>query len=293
VSHQYGDDGVFTVTFTVTDDDGGTSQTTTTVTVSNVDPTLALDRSDTFDTPGGPTFTTQVGVTNTFRARSTDAGSDDLRFEWAFGDGAGDAETYWWGGVPDPLPSPDVSPVDVTDATGHVYARACLYTMTVDVTDDDGGRAPTESAPVVVVGNETRRHATGWWQAQYAQLLPKSTVLHYSEDEYGCFLRIAEHMSGVMGEVRDVGSFEPAGAVLHPAGGSARAGLEADILAAWLNYATGAVGVSPDGRIDRQYAAIVYAVESVALDPTATDAALRDAARRLDDAQRTHLRAGR
>jgi hypothetical protein len=165
--------------------------------------------------------------------------------------------------------------------------------MTVDVTDDDGGRAPTESAPVVVVGNETRRHATGWWQAQYAQLLPKSTVLHYSEDEYGCFLRIAEHMSGVMGEVRSVGSFESAGAVLYPAGNTARAGLEADILAAWLNYATGAVGVSPDGRIDRQYAAIVYAVESVALDPTATDAALRDAARRLDDAQHTHLRAGR
>jgi uncharacterized delta-60 repeat protein len=40
VSHTYGDDGVFQLILTVTDDDGGSARSVTTVTVDNLDPTL-------------------------------------------------------------------------------------------------------------------------------------------------------------------------------------------------------------------------------------------------------------
>jgi hypothetical protein len=40
VSHEYGDDDVYTITLTVEDDDGGVTVQTTTVTVNNVDPTI-------------------------------------------------------------------------------------------------------------------------------------------------------------------------------------------------------------------------------------------------------------
>src|SRR5690606_30369470 len=48
-THTYADDGVYTVEVTINDDNGGTDTKTLTITVGNVDPTLAISGAATID----------------------------------------------------------------------------------------------------------------------------------------------------------------------------------------------------------------------------------------------------
>ena len=69
----YGDNGLFIVTLTVSDDDGGNVSVTTTVSVMNLDPELALDKSNAVLLSGGWTFLGRKGVTQTHSASATEA----------------------------------------------------------------------------------------------------------------------------------------------------------------------------------------------------------------------------
>ena len=64
----YADDGPFTVTVTVLDDDGGSDSDTALVTVTNVAPTIALSGAAT--TNEGATYSLTLGAV-------TDPGNDD------------------------------------------------------------------------------------------------------------------------------------------------------------------------------------------------------------------------
>ena len=86
-SHVYGDDGDYTVTVCVTDDDGGVGCNSFLVSVNNVDPTAEIDLSETILINGVPTFLAHAGDPVGFNARSTDPGSDDLDFIWGWGTG--------------------------------------------------------------------------------------------------------------------------------------------------------------------------------------------------------------
>ncbi len=117
----YVDEGTYTVTIRVTDDDGDSATSSATVTVANVAPTLVG--------PAGPT-TGNEGQSMNWTATATDPGVlDVLSYSWDFGDG-----------------------VSATGPTAtHTYLQDGSYNLTVTVTDGDGGS--DTNTVVVVIGN--------------------------------------------------------------------------------------------------------------------------------------------
>ncbi|UCE38709.1 MAG: hypothetical protein JSW00_05635, partial [Thermoplasmata archaeon] len=132
VQHTYGDNGVYTITLIVEDDDNGSITLTINVTIDNVSPTI-----DSTTAPGG-----DEGVLITYTSTATDAGSDDLTFTWKWGDGTSDTVTIYYndGANPDPYPSPwGTYPFTATDTVDHIYGDNGVYTIILTVRDDDNG----------------------------------------------------------------------------------------------------------------------------------------------------------
>jgi len=144
LTHVYADNGLYEVTVTVEDDDGGIGSDSATVTVNNVDPTLTVVEEQTVD-EGDELSITNIG---TF----TDPGFDNpLNTDPATGGETEEKSTYSidWG---------DGTTTDTGDATvdaagsagvltagsfdgSHIYVDNGVYTATVTVEDDDGGSA--------------------------------------------------------------------------------------------------------------------------------------------------------
>ncbi len=137
-SHTYADNGEYTVTLTVTDDDGGVGSDTLTVTVNNVAPVV----------DAGPDATVQLGDGFISSGSFSDPGADTWTATVDYGEGDG--------------PQALALNPDRTFDLDHTYADDGIYTVTVAVTDDDGGvgsdtatvtvEATPNSAPVVDAG---------------------------------------------------------------------------------------------------------------------------------------------
>ncbi len=110
------DDGTYVVTLTVTDDQGGTGTDSLMVTAANVAPTV----------DAGSDATIQVGGTFTGAGAFTDPSqADTFSATVDYGDGSGEQALA-------------LNP-DRTFTLSHAYAVSGSYTVTVRVTDDNGG----------------------------------------------------------------------------------------------------------------------------------------------------------
>src|SRR5207244_94167 len=128
-SHQYLDNGSYTDSVTVTDKDGGSGQASTGVTVSNVAPSnVQLTLSAATSNENGST---------TLSGTSTDPGTlytHTVVITW--GDGSSDALN---------LPAAMLSFSNVN----HQYLSTGNYTVSVTVTDKDGGSGQASSGVTV------------------------------------------------------------------------------------------------------------------------------------------------
>lgn len=141
-THVYADNGVYTATLTVTDDDGGVGTDTLTINVNNVNPTVGEIIS-----PIDPTsLNTPITTSCTF----TDAGLEDAHTGiWNWGDGTS-----------------SVGFVSEENGAGtitgqHPYAEAGVYLVTLTVTDEDGGSSSITTEDYVVIYNPEGGFVTG------------------------------------------------------------------------------------------------------------------------------------
>jgi parallel beta-helix repeat protein len=109
-NYTYGDNGEYTVTLTVTDDDEGSGSDTITVNINNVAPTV----------DAGSDFNAFVGIPADFNGSFYDPGwLDTHTIEWNWGDSL-------------PVGSGTLTPQ-------HTFTESGVFTVTLTVTDDDGG----------------------------------------------------------------------------------------------------------------------------------------------------------
>jgi hypothetical protein len=284
-SHTYGDNGVFAVDVCVDDDDTTTCDTTN-VTITNVDPTVTIDETGTVLINGVPTFLGQIGQPLAIPANVTDPGSDDETITWDWDDGSTDSETVLRNPpVSDPFPSPSIQPVDVDVSASHTWTDACFYQVDVDSADDDSGSG-SDTANVVIVGDATRNRSAGYWFVQYNGKGPAE----FDAATLQCYLDIVGYMSAVFNEVRDASTIPKAKIVLDAAkvGGNASKILDRQLLAAWINFANGAVGwtelvdTTGDGIPDTTFQNAILTAEAVRLNPASTKAQLLEQAKILE-----------
>ncbi len=131
-SHTFADNGLYTVTLTITDSEGAADSDTLLVTVSNADPTL--------EPVGNLTIT--IGTEISFTTGYADAGVLDTHT----------AEVNWDDGN-----SEAATVANFLVSGSHTYATTGVYTVTVTLMDDDGGEA-TQSFVVTVM----EVPASGW-----------------------------------------------------------------------------------------------------------------------------------
>jgi hypothetical protein len=220
-----------------------------------------------------------AGTSVDFGVRVTDPGSDDLTTTWSWGDGTPPDVSTSLVNPPnaDPAISPSIQPRDISATSDHTFARPCVYTSGLTVVDDDGGTT-TGSLNVVIVGNNHPNRPHGYWKQQNRfHAFATGPAPDFDAATLKCYLDIAAYMSRVF----DTQVFAQAYDVLDTKATSAINELfDQQLLAAWLNFANGAiewnrlVDTNRDRTPDTPFLAAMEAAENLRLSPTTTRAQL-------------------
>jgi len=179
-AHVYADDGVYPVTLTVTDDDGGVASDALTVRVSNVPPALTVvgdqtvNEGELLSLPDIGTFT-DPGFDNGLNVGGELVETFAYTIDW--GDGTppdGGAATIDAPGAP-------AVPTTGSFDGSHVYADDGTYTVTVTVTDDDGG-SDAEQFNVTVMVVDTEPPTLVAWSSAAEHAGVGEVLLEVSDD---------------------------------------------------------------------------------------------------------------
>ena len=167
VDHVYGDNGSYSVTVTVTDDDGGSGGDTVDVVVGNLAPEVEFDTSGAIAFPGGAYHVVKAGSRSLPYRRTarmparTHPRSRGPRATRTFTSIASRADPMFL----QPIRSfPSMRPTQI-DA---VYAAPGVELLSVTLTDDDGG-SDSAGGNVIVTGVAGRTEGSGWWKHQIRQ----------------------------------------------------------------------------------------------------------------------------
>jgi PKD repeat protein len=260
-SHDYGDNGTFTVTISVCDE-AACGEDTFEVTVNNLVPVLELDTTGLVSFAGGDAFLGRKGVLQTHEAWAIDPGSDDLIFEWSFGV----THTYFNDGVgPDPFPSTaGVFPFQAMDTADVMFDVPGIQNVAVEVQDDDGGMA-SESFLKVVTGEEDWNRSRIYWLRQFSgrgrPQIDEATLQAY--------LDVVNFASRIFSEEVPASTIEEARQVLKISRHDLPGLVKAYLLTAWLNFASGAIDWDQPifthwrCRDERGFHVIMYQLESL------------------------------
>jgi hypothetical protein len=279
-THLYDDDGLFSVTVCVTDNDAASGCDTLDVTVKNSVPTTTLDTTNAVAlTADGPSFfISQANASQTRSATGTDIGSDDLSFTWTWGDGTVVQHTHYNNGsTADGRPPANrgaVAPFSATDTVSHTYTAAGSYTLSVHLSDDDAehGSPPTSTTiPTLITDNQDCAKTIGFWQHQFNPQTKKPQVDDAARQSY---LALINSASNVFSEALAVSSKTDAWLLLQPddtAQTTIQDQAAEQALAAWLNFAWGAISWDdsiPD--LGRPFHQVMADIEATFLNPDAT-----------------------
>lgn len=300
-NHRYGDDGVYTITVCVSDDDGGEGCGSFTVTVANLAPSATLDLSEAVTLPSGAkAVLVPRSARQRFAAAAGDPGSDDLRFQWQFPATAGGspaslqphtvATFFNDGSGPDPSASPaGTYPFAAQAELITVFDRPGAFFAVVTVTDDDGDSADASLSVLVSDLRSCVLTSTNW---RFAYGAPVLRIV--DSDHLAGYLEVVRLASAAFDD-SNLPDFAATVAVLT-AGGSERGPLVAlrrETLSAWLNFAAGGVGwadpVEAAGGLT--FGQVMALAESVLLDQDASRQQVLEAERLLAGAHASSWRA--
>ncbi|NLP83607.1 hypothetical protein HF576_07100 [Microbacterium sp. CFH 90308] len=235
VDHVYGDDGTYSIAVTVTDEDGAVGVEAVPLEVRNLPPEAELAVDGVVEFPGGDYVVTRVDGSVEASVESLDTGSDDATFTWSTG---AVAQVFNDGFGPDsPLSPAGTAPFTASGAVTERFATAGVGYLKVSVDDGDGGVTDAVTG-VVVTGDADAAHGPAWWTHRFSGAADDPAM---DPSTAAAYLDVVAAVSEVFDEHDAAGSLGDAYALLAERAGDAEKRAAAELLAAWLHFASGAV----------------------------------------------------